>query len=155
MCVNVNIPIDWIMMDSHAQVRCEQKCMNKPGSYVCECEHSYRLDPDGFSCTGKMWTEVCEQTWLLCVWMWDIPTDWILMDSHAQVRCEEKCVNKDSMCVNVRLPVHWIMIDSHAQVRCEEKCVNKQRFYVCECEDSYRLDHGRFACTGWTSLVHT
>ena len=43
MCVNVRTPTDWILMHSHAQVRCEQKCVNKQGSYVCEYENSYRL----------------------------------------------------------------------------------------------------------------
>ena len=54
VCECVRTPTDWIMMDSHAQARCEQKYVNKQGSCVCECENSYRLDPDGFSCTGKM-----------------------------------------------------------------------------------------------------
>ena len=70
--------------------RCEQKCVNKQWSYACECENSYRLDPDGFSCTGKMWTEVCEQTWVLCVWMCEKS---YRLDPDG-FSCEQKCVSK-------------------------------------------------------------
>ena len=32
---------------------CEHTCVNKKGSYHCECLPGYRLSSDGKSCTGK------------------------------------------------------------------------------------------------------
>ena len=31
---------------------CSQTCVNTPGSYECQCNISYRLSSDGFTCEG-------------------------------------------------------------------------------------------------------
>lgn len=33
---------------------CAQACINTPGSYTCDCNPGYTLDPNGFSCIGEM-----------------------------------------------------------------------------------------------------
>ena len=33
---------------------CAQACINTPGSYVCDCNPGYTLDPNGFSCIGEI-----------------------------------------------------------------------------------------------------
>ena len=33
--------------------RCEQTCMNDPGSYHCGCNTGYILNQDGYGCDGR------------------------------------------------------------------------------------------------------
>ena len=33
--------------------KCSQKCVNKPGSYACDCYDGYKLANDGYACSGK------------------------------------------------------------------------------------------------------
>ena len=33
---------------------CAQACINIPGSYTCDCNPGYTLDPNGFSCIGEI-----------------------------------------------------------------------------------------------------
>ncbi len=32
--------------------RCEWKCVNLPGAYICVCPRGYRLHPNGHQCEG-------------------------------------------------------------------------------------------------------
>ena len=32
---------------------CDQHCTNTPGSYVCDCNPGYELDPNRFTCIGE------------------------------------------------------------------------------------------------------
>ena len=34
--------------------KCNQICVNKPGSYECQCRNGYKLEADKQTCTGKM-----------------------------------------------------------------------------------------------------
>ena len=34
--------------------QCEQECSNNVGSFICSCTQGYRLDSNGFNCSGKM-----------------------------------------------------------------------------------------------------
>ena len=34
-------------------IRCGQKCQNLEGSYECKCFPGYKLEADGFTCTGN------------------------------------------------------------------------------------------------------
>jgi len=36
--------------------RCQQTCVNHDGFFSCQCEQGYRLESDGFSCTGTQLT---------------------------------------------------------------------------------------------------
>ena len=35
--------------------KCEQTCVNTPGSYRCDCGRGYQLDSDGYSCAGNIY----------------------------------------------------------------------------------------------------
>lgn len=32
---------------------CSQRCLNTPGSYMCNCHHGYTLANDNKTCNGK------------------------------------------------------------------------------------------------------
>ena len=40
-------------IDECSQKRCDQVCVNTPGSFKCFCNQGYELDYDGKSCTRK------------------------------------------------------------------------------------------------------
>ena len=35
---------------------CQQKCLNKHGSYFCECYNGYQLNSDNKTCSGGLTT---------------------------------------------------------------------------------------------------
>ena len=37
---------------------CRQECINTNGSYYCACRPGYRLLADGYTCIGKLWTDL-------------------------------------------------------------------------------------------------
>ena len=34
--------------------KCQQKCVNKPGNYSCDCHVGYRLNNDSITCSGAL-----------------------------------------------------------------------------------------------------
>lgn len=37
--------------------KCEQTCLNIPGSFSCECDSGYSLNSSGFDCDGKYYLD--------------------------------------------------------------------------------------------------
>ena len=45
--------LDFNECQSNTSNRCEQDCVNVPGSFTCDCGKGYKLNADGHSCDGN------------------------------------------------------------------------------------------------------
>ena len=46
---------------------CSQKCINTDGSFRCECDEGYELNPDGKSCRGNLQLTLLVDKIILCL----------------------------------------------------------------------------------------
>ena len=45
---------------------CQHQCVNKNGSYVCECNEKYVMDGNGKTCSGKLKIRMSCDTYFKC-----------------------------------------------------------------------------------------
>ncbi|KAM7538217.1 hypothetical protein Aperf_G00000076045 [Anoplocephala perfoliata] len=123
--------------------RCEQRCINTPGSYNCGCETGYVLQPDGYSC---LWVEPTTEE----------PTDHCV----EGISCfYGKCLSGQCICqsgykgVQCEQDIDECLGGAGTTAHCEQICVNKQGSFECQCEPGYELQSDGFSCRQATEYV--
>ncbi|VDD83908.1 unnamed protein product [Mesocestoides corti] len=118
--------IDECQGEGSIHARCEHRCVNTPGSYECQCNLGYTLQPDGFSC----------------------------QKNEAQNDCPSECLN-NGVCGSgckcpdgFRGPLCEEVIDvCKEEAPCEQLCYNKPNGgYLCACREGYELNLDGFSC---------
>lgn len=105
-------------------LRCEQGCYLKGDSYVCMCDHGFRLAPDGRSCLDVNECSddrQCPMDNFKCV---------NTVDGFECV-CKDGYKKSGDQCVDVNECV---------SAPCEHMCTNIPGNYKCSCYDGYRAD---------------
>ncbi|VDL61324.1 unnamed protein product [Hymenolepis diminuta] len=133
---NCDRDIDECIGDVGVQHQCEQQCINKPGSYYCQCYSGYELQPDGFSCrradVANEWTGHHCQDGVNCIYGNCVNNDCICQQGFAGDRCD-KDINE---CVG----------EMGSESRCEQICINTHGSYECQCEIGYELKSNGYSC---------
>ena len=113
---------------------CEQVCLNTIGSFLCSCNDTYRLGPDGKHCVDYIKCvsdddHTCDELHMVCVN--DAGGYHCVCSSgftHDGNRCQDvdECASGDH--------------------DCDQVCQNTQGGFICSCEEGYERTDG--ACTG-------
>ncbi|VDK38961.1 unnamed protein product [Taenia asiatica] len=122
-----DVDIDECKGEADVKVMCEQRCVNTPGWYECQCESGYELQPDGFSCRK--------------------------VDSGKE--CFEGCLNGSGRVNGCQCPPGFRgtrceeVIDAcREQEPCDQVCYSKpDGGYLCGCHKGYELNPDGRTCS--------
>lgn len=127
--------IDECIGELGTEPRCEQKCINTPGYYKCECDPGYELKRDGYSCQRSRTVSDCLEG-LNCFYGQCMDRRCVCRPGYAGSQCDRD-VDECSGELGVR-------------VRCEHLCFNTPGSYECQCHPGYELQSDGYSCQPFT-----
>ena len=138
---------------------CTHTCVNKPGSYECQCNEGFYTNDSGRNCLGNIVTNII-----------NVITHYIDINECLTNNggCEQLCNNtygsficycssgynlgQGIFCSGIFL--YWyhckIIIDinecQNDNGKCDQICVNEIGSYHCDCRTGYKLDNNGLNC---------
>ncbi|XP_060072748.1 fibrillin-2-like isoform X2 [Ylistrum balloti] len=106
-----------------------QRCINRPGSYICDCPNGYRLDQNG-NCED---VNECRDNFVC-------PFDSVCENSPGsyRCRCNDGLKSEGRRCVDIN--------ECEDPNICQYRCLNVYGSFHCQCRSGYQLAADKRSC---------